>query len=236
MHYTKGIICETTIGNRQIRFFVSNEEDHIQKQHLKGLFYEPEELKIIETHFVKGSIFADLGSNVGNHTIYVGKFLFPSQIIVIEPTPEIIVTLRANILINDLERIVDQSYLGVGLSDVEAQATASVNPRNLGGTRMSVAKTGGEGTLRLLPGDQLFSGKRIDFIKLDVEGMEIKALTGLTDTISRCRPRIFIEVDNKNREQFDAWCVSMSYSIIEKFQRYSSNENFLLYPSEAVVI
>ena len=35
-------------------------------------------------------------------------------------------------------------------------------------------------------------------IKIDIEGMEVAALRGMTDTLTRCRPHIFIEAHTED--------------------------------------
>ncbi len=39
----------------------------------------------------------------------------------------------------------------------------------------------------------------VDLIKLDIEGMEDKAIQGASDTISRCRPAAFCEMTKTNQ-------------------------------------
>ena len=82
----------------------------------------------------------------------------------------------------------------------------------------------------VIPGDQALDGSHVDFIKIDVEGMEMKALGGLSQTIARCRPRIFIELDRVNKEDFGKWVKFSHYEIRARFKRYRVNENFLLVP------
>lgn len=57
--------------------------------------------------------------------------------------------------------------------------------------------------------------------------MEIACLEGLAYTIERCRPHIFIEVDNENAQAFFQWCKDNRYSILERHRNYTVNENFM---------
>lgn len=110
-----GSIVFTNISGRDVRFFVKNSQDVVQSHHARGEFYELEELNIIAEFFPRGGVFVDIGANVANHTIYVCKFLRPTQVVLFEPNPEAISLLRANISLNDITHVVDCSYLGVGL-------------------------------------------------------------------------------------------------------------------------
>jgi FkbM family methyltransferase len=225
-----GIIVEFLHRRRAIRFFLRNVADTIQNCHMNGAFYEMEELQIIEHYLKPGSVFLDIGTNVGNHAVYVGKYCKPAEIIIIEPNPEAIEILKINLLLNRIS--VDAQHLGLGLSDAESTADAQWDHNNLGGARM-VANP--QGAIHLATGDSLFADRHIDFIKMDIEGLEIAALNGLAKTIAASRPKMFIEVDDRNRPAFDAWCASNSYVIAKAYRRYHINENFLVVPAEIVV-
>ncbi len=221
-----GIIAEFGYRGQTVRFFVRNLVDSIQNYHANGAFYEERELSIIEKHLKPNSVFLDVGSNVGNHAIFVAKYCQPSEVIVVEPNPEAAMLLRINLVLNRLS--VDVSCIGVGFSDAEAKAQAAVPRNNLGGARMVET---GEGQIPLVTGDSRFAERHVDFIKMDVEGLEMKALAGLERTIAASRPAMFIEVDDNNRVAFDAWLKAHDYAVAETFRRYPVNENFMVVPA-----
>ena len=119
-----GTIVSATILGHDISFFVADKTDLIQKEHLEGKFYESDELKLISRFFHPGSTFVDIGANVGNHTVYVARFLSPLYVIVIEPNPSTFAIIKANIALNQLGGCVDISHLGIGLSNISARAVA----------------------------------------------------------------------------------------------------------------
>jgi len=223
-----GIVVRAFLRGKEIYFFVSNIWDAIQNHHLNGLFYETEELQIIARYFKKGGVFLDIGSNVGNHAIYVEKFLEPGSIILIEPNPEAINILALNLTLNQLSRI-DTQYIGIGLSDREETVAIEVPVNNLGGARLRPQQGAG---IRVVPGDSLFRGRSIDFMKIDVEGLELQVLRGLENTLAANRPRIFIEVENDNAAAFGDWAGQHRYRIVERFRRWPPNENFMIVPEE----
>ena len=57
------------------------------------------------------------------------------------------------------------------------------------------------------------------------------ALKSLEQTIKRCRPTIFVEVDNYNHDVFVTWCDEHKYLVVETSKRYEWNGNYLLAPS-----
>ncbi|HVE20685.1 MAG TPA: FkbM family methyltransferase [Acidocella sp.] len=228
-----GSIVFTNISGRDVRFFIKNPYDVIQSHHSRGEFYEPEELGIIKDFFPRGGVFVDIGTNVGNHTLYVCKFLNPRQVITFEPNPDAISLLRTNISLNDLTHLVDLSCLGVGLSDAQGKAFPSIPQNNLGATRM--IDSDDVSALPLVRGDDMLQHRRIDFIKMDVEGMEVRALHGLEETIARWRPAMFIEVDERNAGDFDSWVQRNGYISAQRFRRYTENENHMIVPIERAV-
>lgn len=220
-------IVRCTVHGQPIFFTVVNPRDEIQKYHLQGGFYETEELAIIARHFPIGGTFCDIGTNVGNHSLYVAKFLHASKIVMFEPNPAAISILESNIFLNDINRICDRQYLGIGLSDHAANgASMRVPARNLGGSRV----VEGEGDIRLDTADAVLVDQRFDLIKVDVEGMELQVLAGMTQLVAKTKPRIFIEVDQENQPGFDEWMKLADYIVLEQFQRYVRNTNFLIGP------
>jgi FkbM family methyltransferase len=222
-----GHVVRTTVLREPVLFTVNNPKDEIQKHHLQGAFYEPEELAMIARHFPLGGSFLDIGANIGNHTLYVAKFLRASRVVCIEPNPPAIAVLESNVWLNGLTRIVDGSHLGIGLSD-SAQASVAIkySSRNLGGGRV----VPGDGGIRLERADSLLAGQRFDFIKIDVEGMEIAVLSGMSGLLATHRPKMFIEVDNANAAAFQTWLAEAGYQVLEEYKRYRTNTNYLIAP------
>jgi FkbM family methyltransferase len=228
---TQGFLVETIYNGIPVFFFGTDETDVIQRYHAAGVFYELEELSIISRFFQRGGVFADIGANSGNHTVFVARFLHPKQVIAFEPNPVASRLLKVNIALNGLRDIVDISNLGIGLSDAPGKAIAQIPSGNLGGTFMLEAENG---ALRLAPGDDLMGGRKIDFIKIDVEGMEMHVLRGLRRAISMRRPRIFIEVFQENQDTLNKWNAENEYNIVDEFQRYSGLTNFMMLPVEQI--
>jgi hypothetical protein len=101
----------------------------------------------------------------------------------------------------------------------------------LGGTRLSIAEEAGG--LPMIRGDDILMQRRVDFIKIDVEGMEMAVLAGLVGTIAKWRPPMFIEVDISNAEAFQEWIRVHGYVTARKYRRYPTNENYMVVPVEA---
>jgi FkbM family methyltransferase len=221
-----GTIVSSQINNRVIKFFVVNPNDAIEQFHYQGRFYEEEELELI-SRFYRGGIFVDIGAHVGDHTIYVSKFLSPQRVVVFEPNPEALIQLRINLALNECERI-DTRYLGLALADSERRLSCRTpESDNLGHT---ICFDAPDGNILSITGDSVLSAEPVEFIKLDVEGMEFEVLAGLSRTLLRWRPTLFIEIWNEHKSQFDAWLNTHFYRVIETYERFAGIVNYLCRP------
>lgn len=124
----------------------------------------------------------DVGACVGFHTRILETIF--RDVIAVEPDPTNVECLNKNIH-GELGTIIIQA----AMSDKCIQGSLTLNTHNCGGHRL-VEDSGGNidvltiDTLRL---------NNVDFIKIDVEGMEKKVLIGAKDTILRCKPIIYVE-------------------------------------------
>ncbi len=223
---TRCAIVSGTVEGKPVNFVVMNEIDVIQKQHMLGKFYEEEELELIARHF-KGGTFVDIGTNIGNHTIYAAKFLDASKVIAFEPNREALRILKANLALNDIAGKVVLHE--AGLSDSKGRASVEMPRDNLGGARLSL--TDDEASIAIERGDDMLRGETIEFIKIDTEGMEMGVLEGLRETIADQKPTIFVEVENANIEAFHAYRSEMGYEVVEEYRRYDENINYLVKPA-----
>jgi FkbM family methyltransferase len=222
-----GSIVKVEIKEQNIFFFINNKNDWIQREHMGGGFYEAEDLELMGSYMSSDTKYLDIGANIGNHVTYLNKYIGVNEITVIEPNPLAIAILEANLKLNNIYDIVDTSCLGYGLSDKNSMVNVFIPADNLGAARCIEDK---EGTIKITTGDALLTEKSFDFVKIDVEGMEIQCLYGLKKLIDRCRPTMFVEVDNANMQLFAEWCGKNSYKTAKFIKHYQQNQNFLITP------
>jgi FkbM family methyltransferase len=227
---SRGIVSRFETDGEPVAFFVMNEWDYIQKHHLNGSFYEREELELIGCH-LSGGVLVDVGANVGNHTIYALKFLGVEKVIAFEPNPAAAELLRINLALNGLSTRVDHRL--AGLSDRKgAGSLVAPGHKDLGSTRISVGVTGGASDCVVLGGDEALADEAsIAMIKIDTEGMELEVLKGLEATLARHQPKLFVEVDDANRDAFLTLAHGCGYRIVDTYRRYAANCNYLLAPA-----
>ncbi len=223
-------LTHARIQDKRVTFCTDMEHDPIQRNHRRGQFYEAKELNGLKEVFPKGGTFVDIGANVGNHGLFAALFLGAARVIPFEPNPLAYRLLVQNVLVNLLDDIFDLSRLGFGLSDTgEGGFAMEKRARNLGGAKM----LSGKGKLQVFRGDTLLETETPAMIKIDVEGMEMGVLGGLSKVISTHKPVLLVEVDNENEDAFMAWAKTAGYDVADTVQRYRLNKNHLLLPKAA---
>ena len=164
-------------------------------------FWELDQLEYIAMVGPSGGIYLDVGSNIGNHAVFFGRFC-ADHVVAIEPNPRLHPILRRNIEANALGE--KTTVVPVGISDTDvvgAMALRDEHSDNIGASHIvpGPAAAGERVTLRRL--DDLIAeltpslpSLPITFLKVDVEGMEMGVLHSATALLREHRPQIFIEL------------------------------------------
>jgi FkbM family methyltransferase len=146
------------------------------------LDHDQNALPLILEHIKAGDWVVDGGAFIGDHTTaYKGKVGDLGMVFAFEPNKEAFECLVHNCPSVDC--------LDMGLSDRDSVGLLEKN-RNAGASIVGLL---GE-HIQLIDLDYL-DLPRLDFLKLDVEGFETKALRGAEQTILKCRPKMWIEVN-----------------------------------------
>lgn len=163
-------------------------------------FHEFREFLFLHRYLKPEMIFVDVGANLGEYTLFAAKRLPRGKVLAFEPLSSIRSVLEENIRLNGFTNI---EVYPVGLSshaemmtihefDDVHEGLATFYPGERSG-RASVA-------VELKTLDEVVSSsrlQRVDFIKIDIEGGELKALQGCRQVIGRFRPVFMIEVNDE---------------------------------------
>lgn len=205
-------------------FLVRDPNDYIQSHFLAGNYYAEDELKIIQQYY-KGGTFVDVGANIGNHSVFAAVVLKAPKVLAVEPYPEAYRILRCNIALNDLASTI--THLPMALSSTRGLGSLQSLQGNIGLTVLSESS----GNVPIELGDEVFASQDVGFLKIDVEGLEMKVLNGLRETLARCRPPAMIEVDDENTEEFFSFCRDLDYIIVDKRSPYRANTYYMITPN-----
>ncbi|MEZ5351501.1 MAG: FkbM family methyltransferase [Bryobacteraceae bacterium] len=145
-----------------------------------------------EARMRAGDVVLDCGANTGVFT-RVALDAGASKVIAIEPAPENIECLRRNFKAEiEAGRVVVYEK---GVWDRDDTLTLHVDPHNSAADSFVIEREGshGEEKIAVTTIDKLvaeLSLDRVDFIKMDIEGAEVRALRGGRSTIGRFHPRM----------------------------------------------
>jgi FkbM family methyltransferase len=159
--------------------------------------FEPDLRAFLEQVLRPGDVFLDCGSNIGYFSVLAWKLVGPGgRVISIEANPVTFELLKRNLAANGFGEPVHCALSTTGgevelFVPLEGDAYSSLK---IGG----LVKADGVHTYKVKAKtvDQVVSDadlKRVDFIKIDVEGADLEVLRSAVETIRRFRPRVCIE-------------------------------------------
>jgi len=156
--------------------------------------FEKKELELCSNYIKKDSIIIDIGANIGLHSIYFSQFASEGLVISFEPARDTFNMLLRNIL--DSDNILP---INAGVSDRTNIADFYVASDNAYSSLKDTKRKDIVKRQRILcfKLDDLFEKlqlERIDFIKIDVEGLEQNVLQGMRGVIDTYQPIIFCEI------------------------------------------
>lgn len=199
----------TRIKEQEILLLSNN--PHISDKIESGQFYEQQMLDWIAKNEPFDGCFYDIGANIANHSIYVGKFMGDRHIVAFEPVYAALY--HNNMHLNGLGDRFTFFNIGLGADDEERGVVVRGGRYNPGATDL-VAGSG----ITVKPLDSLDLPPP-GLLKIDVEGMEIGVLQGGKALIERHRPLLYVEVDTKGERlaEFTAYLDQIGYVLSHRF-------------------
>ncbi|MDB6134317.1 MAG: hypothetical protein JWM59_2560 [Verrucomicrobiales bacterium] len=138
-------------------------------------------------------VVVDVGANIGHHSLFASTIA--ARVHSFEPFPAVIRKLEEKLELNAVKNVTVHK---AGLGDTTE--TLSFFPPNTSNTGTgSFCNSEGKGEaieLEVRRADDYFESAgitRIDYLKMDIEGFEVKALQGMRETLTKHRPVCFVE-------------------------------------------
>lgn len=146
--------------------------------------WEPLQTEIVKKEIKKGDIIIDLGANIGYYTLLFSRLVGnEGKVYAFEPDPNNFALLEKNVKENGYTNIVLEQK---AVSDFEGTTKLYISNINTGGHRIFDIGANEEfikiETIKL---DDYLQDKKVDFIKMDIQGSEAKAIMGMKNIISQ---------------------------------------------------
>lgn len=152
-----------------------------------GRFWDVTHQAVLRKFLGPGDTYIDIGANVGYQSLYAARLVGDSGLVLsFEPNPSAYSVLYGHVAIN---RVRQCRTFRMALSDTAGEAilhqleehsgTGTLRPQSQALRSVAVPMQRGDEVLQEIP----FVGKA--FVKIDVEGFELRALTGLRKTLDR---------------------------------------------------
>ena len=191
--------------------------------------------KYVYLKFVKkGNCAIDIGANVGDVTLLlsniVGKEGKVFSYEAVKPTYEkLLLNINANKFYNNI------TAFNLAVGDVEKEISVTVPGNGFGQVSMQVHKKGSWNSASrftvfkthcILLDHHMADFKKVDFIKIDIEGAELLALKGAVEIINKFKPVLYVEV-------YKGWTKEFNYHPLDVYQYIKSfgySEYFIVTP------
>ena len=158
---------------------------------------EPETIAWIESF--DGSIFWDIGANIGVYSLYCAAVNSHMVTYAFEPYQENFKRLWENIWLNDLVSIWPH-FLAV--SDTDSVSNFRQNNQQPGASGGQISKNSDGYKIRTFTGDKLAKMYGIPhYIKIDTDGNELEILQGMPKTLKSPKLKsVLVEINNNSEE------------------------------------
>jgi len=216
-------------------FYDKNSDKSIASAILTNGFYEKETLDEIRNNLFNGAVFIDGGANIGFYSILVSKIVGPrGKVICFEPTDSSYVYLIKNIKINRRKNVIVEKK---AISDKDKNVFLKINKNSEENSIVKVPKIRIKNRKDIIKIQSITLDsycknkklKKIDLIKLDIEGQELEAIKGSKNIIKNNKNiKIIFELNIANNKDG----ISNTKKIFQELKKLNFRFfKFLLNPS-----
>lgn len=202
------------IGNFMVTYEPSTD---IGGKLYRGEQFEEIEIDIACKYINSDSTVLDIGANIGLHALNFSAIAKNGLVIACEPQPKTFKTLEENIYQNDIGNIIP---LNLAIADAAKIANFYVMSDDAYSSLFDTGRKALNEKIKVLCTtiDGLIGEIKVDFVKIDVEGLELSVLHSMSSLIQRYRPVIFCEIYKGNVESYNphdtiSYLENMGYSV-----------------------
>jgi FkbM family methyltransferase len=168
-----------------------------------GGAFEPNEFALLNRVLRPGMVFLDGGANEGAYTVFAAARVGPKgRVIAVEPSLRELERLKANLALNRQRNV---EIVEAALTDRSGSARLLIaEPTHAGQNTLGefayAISAAGEAEVGTITLDELVQEQglsRLDILKLDIEGAELRALSAAWGCLGEMRPLILAEVSDE---------------------------------------
>jgi FkbM family methyltransferase len=199
-------------------FYVYGGNWHCVSNHIRQYgYWDLDQIKLIQSFSDENKIFIDVGSQIGSYSIPLSDNF--NKVISFEPNIESYELLKKNIEVSKTNNVI---VMNKAVSDT----ISSGNMTGEYGSNLSEGE--GETEIITLDSEILklgFSYGEIGFIKIDIEGHELKALNGSMELITTANPIIYLETHG---DEVKHECLNLLFGLGYTIKQNYNDIDFLL--------
>jgi FkbM family methyltransferase len=169
-------------------------------------FYEREKQRCISRAVRPGSVFWDVGANVGFYSLLASELVGSGRVYAFEPVPRNLAFLAKHLALNHVTNV---EVLALAVSDTNGVFSFETEDSGFMGHLAD------HGTLMVPTAtlDSLVEGHQIlppHYVKMDIEGAELLALDGASQTFQLHHPTLFLATHGRDvhqacRQLLESW-------------------------------
>lgn len=159
--------------------------------------YEEGTNAVIKKYVKDTDVVIEAGANIGSESLLLSRLAARGQVYCFEPNPYVFERLNINVAINELANV---HTFDCALGESDKSITFNIFPRGYSNAGMSSKYMENADTKKITVAQKTLDAfiaeqgiKKVDFIKMDIQGAEMDMINGANETISRFRPIIFTE-------------------------------------------
>lgn len=186
-----------------LKIWIYPKNEICRSMYVRGM-YDPNMAVFVQSFLPKGGVFLDVGANMGYFSLIAAKFDDTCRVIAIEPSSRDYKRLVQNVELNVLGNVVKPVMIAVGdrlgkkTIQIAPEEKSGLNTLGVGFAYKGITKESVE-EVNVTTIDSIVNGEaleRVDVIKLDIEGSEVRALEGAKETINSYRPVVIVGVNS----------------------------------------
>lgn len=189
--------------------------DIISNMIINNNCYEPHFNFILNKILSENDIAVDIGANIGYHTLSMAKIVGNyGKVYAFEPQRILFQELCCNVILNRLDNVYaynagissEISYSYLPIIDYYSKEIS------LGCISLNNNDNKNTEKVELFP-LEYFNIKKINFVKIDVEGYELNVLNGMNNILINDNPTLFIEINSQDYHDTLNFLKNMNYNI-----------------------